>query len=286
MEKDYHFTPALYVVATPIGNLGDITLRALALLHRADCVACEDTRHSRRLLKLGLDKKPELLSLHAHNENEAGLQVIRRVTSGKCVALISDAGTPGICDPGARVVAATIAAGLPVIPLPGACAAITAWSVSGWLDDEFTFVGFLPSSSKARRQALVRWAELPTSLIFYEAPHRIVATINDMSQLLTVPPALPRTLIIAREISKVFEDITRLPLNQAPAWIESDLNRQRGEFVLLLSAAKPDGQLSSNAKKTIDILLGELPLRQAVQLAAKICGESKNQLYKYALQLK
>ncbi len=276
---------ALYVVATPIGNLADITLRALEILRRADLVACEDTRHARHLLDHhGI--RTATLALHQHNENEAAQKLIAALDAGKCVALISDAGTPGVSDPGARAVAAVRAAGIRVVPLPGANAAIAAISAAGLCevdDQRFLFVGFLPAKVGARRAAITELAPLAAALVFYEAPHRVLETVADLAALLP-----GREIIIARELTKLFEQIERLPLSDACAWLTADANRQRGEFVLIVSAPlpAPEATLDPAAERVLNILLAELPLKQAAKLAATISGAPKNTLYAHALALK
>lgn len=274
-------TPALYVVATPLGNLGDITLRALEVLRGVDAIACEDTRHTRRLLDHFGIRAPAF-ALHEHNEAAAAQKLIAMLSEGKRLALVSDAGTPGISDPGARAVAAVRAAGYPVIPLPGPNAAIAALSAGGLADPYFLFVGFLPSKGTARRQQIETLKATPAALVFYEAPHRIVATVADLAELLEPQ----RTLVIARELTKLFEQIAALPLAEAPAWLAADPNRQRGEFVLLVSAPPPAGELPAEAMRTLKLLLADLPLKQAVKLAAQISGRPKNALYEQALAWK
>lgn len=275
-------TPALYVVATPLGNLADITLRALELLRAVDAIACEDTRHTRRLLDHYEIRAP-LFALHEHNEAGAARKLISLLAEGKRVALVSDAGTPGISDPGARAVAAVRVAGYPVIPLPGANAAIAALSAAGLADPHFLFVGFLPAKSTARRQQIEALREslksTPAALVFYEAPHRIVDSVADLAELLEPQ----RTLVVARELTKLFEQIASMPLAEAPAWLAADPNRQRGEFVLLVSAAPPAQGLPADVLRILKLLLAELPLKQAVKLAAEISGTPKNALYDQAL---
>lgn len=274
-------TAALYVVATPLGNLGDITLRALAVLKGADVIACEDTRHSGRLLQhLGIQGR--LVALHEHNEAEAAQKLLRLLREGKTVALVSDAGTPGVSDPGARAVAAVRQAGFDVVPVPGPNAAIAALSASGVTEPHFLFYGFLPAKSAARCKAILELKPSPHALVFYEAPHRIVDAIADLSACLEPQ----RTLVIARELTKVYESIVSLPLADAPAWLAADENRRRGEFVLIVSAAPAAEGVSAEARRVLGLLLAELPLRQAVKLVAEISGESRNALYDLALAQK
>lgn len=272
---------ALYVVATPIGNLGDITLRALETLRGVDLVACEDTRHVRHLLDHHGIKVPTL-ALHQHNENEAAEKLVRLLGEGKRVALVSDAGTPGVSDPGARTVAAVRAAGFRVIPLPGPSAAIAAMSASGLVDRRFLFVGFLPAKVGARKTAIAELAPIDAALVFYEAPHRVMETVADLVELL----GSPREIVIARELTKMFEQIERMPLAAAPAWLAADANHQRGEFVLVVSAPPPREGMDAEAERVLAALLSELPVKQAAKLAAKITGQPKNALYARALQLK
>jgi 16S rRNA (cytidine1402-2'-O)-methyltransferase len=275
--------PALYVVATPIGNLGDITLRALETLRGVDLVACEDTRHAKHLLDHHGLRAPTL-ALHQHNENEAAVKLIRLLGEGKRIALISDAGTPGVSDPGARTVAAVRAAGFRVVPLPGANAAITALSAAGLLDERFLFVGFLPAKVGARKREISQVAEVAAAVVFYEAAHRVLETVSDLAELLSAR----HEIIIARELTKLFEQIERLPLAQALEWLEADANRQRGEFVLIVSAppARDAAALDAAAEHVLATLLAELPVKQAVKLATEITGQPKNALYARALVLK
>lgn len=271
----------MYVVATPIGNLADITLRALEVLRGADLVACEDTRHVRRLLDHhGIAART--LALHMHNENQTAQRLLGELAAGRSVALVSDAGTPAISDPGARAVAAVRAAGFKVIPIPGANAAIAALSAAGLADPSFLFVGFLPPKVGARRTAIAALTEVEATLVFHEAPHRVRETVADLAELLPGP----RTLVVARELSKLFEQVEAMPLAEAPAWFAADANRERGEFVLLVSAAPPREGLDAEAERVLAALLAELPLKQATKLAAQITGKPKNLLYERALALK
>ncbi|MES2770975.1 MAG: 16S rRNA (cytidine(1402)-2'-O)-methyltransferase [Pseudomonadota bacterium] len=277
--------PALYVVPTPIGHLGDIGLRALEILRQVPWIAAEDTRHSAPLLKhYGCGAR--LLAAHQHNEEAAAEQIITRLAAGESVALISDAGTPAISDPGARLVARVRSAGYRIIPIPGACAAISALSASGLGEQQFLFYGFLPSKAKQREAVLLDLLALPYVLIFYEAPHRIVETVAALAQVYV--RATARTLVLAREISKVFETIHSCPLDQAEAWLLADENRQRGEFVLLLSGALGvDLAADAEAKRVLRLLLDDgLAVSQAVKLAHAISGTAKNQLYSQALLLR
>ncbi|MBP0598232.1 16S rRNA (cytidine(1402)-2'-O)-methyltransferase [Herbaspirillum sp. LeCh32-8] len=272
---------ALYVLATPIGNVSDITLRALHVLTLADAVACEDTRNTSQLLqRYGLSK--QLLAAHEHNEREAAAKIVERLRAGQRIALVSDAGTPAVSDPGARVVEAVRAAGLQVVPLPGASAAVTALSASGFTDERFHFVGFLPSKPRQREAALQELAAVQAALVFYEAPHRIVETVQAMQK--AFGPA--REVVLARELTKLFESIHRCPLGEAPAWLEADANRQRGEFVVLVQGAPATDGDEAEAERVLRILLEELPVKQAAALAAQITGKKKNALYERALEIK
>lgn len=271
---------ALYVVPTPLGNLADLTRRAEEILRTVAWIAAEDTRHSGPLLKQ-LGARARTIPAHQHNEHEAAARIVEKLQAGEAVALISDAGTPGISDPGARIVAAVRAAGGRVVPLPGPCAATTALSGSGLLDEHFLFYGFLPSKAGQRRQALEALREQPCALVFYEAPHRVLETVEDMAGIFG-----QRTLVIARELTKLFETVHSLPLGEGLAWLKADPNRQRGEFVLMLSGA-PVGADNGEAERVLKLLLAEgLPVKQAAKLASAITGAAKNALYDLALTLK
>lgn len=274
-------TAALYVVATPLGNLDDITLRALEILRGADLIACEDTRHTRHLLdRHGI--RAQLLAVHEHNESAAAEKLVAALREGRRVALVSDAGTPGISDPGARAVAAVRAAGFAVMPLPGPSAAVTALSASGLNDARYLFAGFLPTKATARRAAIEELAAVPAALVFYEAPHRIEETVADLAALLE--PG--RTLVVARELTKLFEQIVAMPVAEGPAWLAADANRRRGEFVLAVSGPPPREGLDAATERVLKALLAELPVKQAAKLAAEITGAAKNDLYRRALELK
>lgn len=277
MTEEY---AALYVVPTPLGNLADLTRRAEDVLRRVPWVAAEDTRHSAPLLKQ-LGAVARTLPAHRYNEHEAAARIVERLRAGESVALISDAGTPGISDPGARVVAAVRAAGGRVVPLPGPCAAVAALSASGLLDEHFLFYGFLPAKGGQRRQAIEALRGLPAALVFYEAPHRVLESVADLAAILG-----ERTLVIARELTKLFESIHSGPLGEALAWLEADPNRQRGEFVLLVSGASI-GADAGEGERVLKLLLADgLPVKQAAKLAAAITGAAKNALYERALALK
>lgn len=270
------------MVATPIGNLQDITLRALEVLKTVDMVAAEDTRHTTHLLShFGIRKK--LVAVHEHNEQKASEQLLTHLRSGMSVALVTDAGTPGISDPGAVVARACLDAGVPVVPVPGPSAVITALSAAGITRPGFTFCGFLPAGGVQRRQMLEQLKSSSYPVVFYEAPHRVVDSVGDMASVL----GAERQLVIARELTKTFETIYRCPLGEAGGWLSDDSNRQRGEFVLIVEpqAAKEVEPISEEAARVIKLLLAELPLKQAVKLAASITDAKKNALYDYALQL-
>jgi len=264
----------LYIVATPIGNLADSSPRSIEALRAADIVACEDTRTSRTLLAHhGIDART--VALHAHNEREAGEKLLRALREGQSVALVSDAGTPGVSDPGALLVAAAHREGLRVVPLPGPNAAITAWSASGFASDRFLFAGFLPAKGKKALDAL----DVPWPVILYEAPHRVLATVAALLE--RFGPA--RELVMAREISKKFEEIARLPLGEAPAWLAAGPHRQQGEFVLVLGPGE-ERRNPGDAERVLGLLLETLPAAEAAKLAAKITGAPRKELYAAAIK--
>jgi 16S rRNA (cytidine1402-2'-O)-methyltransferase len=268
----------LYVVATPIGNLADASPRALEALRRADVVACEDTRTTRTLLaRHGIDRATR--ALHAHNERAAGAALLAELQAGKSVALVSDAGTPGVSDPGALLVQAAHRAGIRVLPVPGASAAIAAYSASGFAADRFLFAGFLPAPAAARRKALEQ-LDLPWPVILYEAPHRVLACVQDLAARF----GGERELVIARELTKKFEEVARMPLAAAPAWLEAGVHRQQGEFVLVLGPGAPARPDEEAAARVLEALLEALPASAAAKLAARITGVPRNALYKRALE--
>ncbi len=271
------------MVATPIGNLGDITQRALEVLRSADLVAAEDTRHSGQLLtRLGIQAR--FVALHEHNEQQISARLVTDMQAGKNVALVTDAGTPAISDPGTLLVAAAHAAGIAVVPVPGASAVICALSAAGVVAPHWLFYGFLPAKSSARRQALSDLSRLPYVLVFYEAPHRILDCVADLAETL----GGKRRVTLARELTKLFESIHSLPLGEAQAWLEADANRQKGEFVLIVEGAPEAGmdEDTLRLRDTLTALLEELPVKQAAQLAAKLTGLKKNAAYALALQMK
>jgi len=276
---------ALYVVATPIGNLADISLRALHVLQIADVIACEDTRHTQALLRAyGIDKTAaQWLAVHQHNEAQAVQQVLARLQQGQRVAYVSDAGTPAISDPGARLVAGVRQSQCRIVPLPGASSVTSVLSVAGITPDAqqqgaFVFAGFLPSKASERASAVAALASETRAVVLLEAPHRIQALADALATL------GQRGLTIGRELTKQFEEITTLAAADFPAWLAGDANRTRGEFALalhpvVLAASGPD-------TRVLKLLLAELPLKTAVKLAADISGDSRNALYEQALALK
>lgn len=273
---------ALYVVATPIGNLGDITQRALDVLATVDVVAAEDTRNTAQLLSHFNIRAPKLFALHQHNEQSGAANLVNLIQTGHSVAFVSDAGTPAVSDPGALLVKAVRDAGLRVIPIPGAAAVTTALSAAGLRDAHFLFYGFLPNKSAARCRALESLRDRPYTLVFYEAPHRIVECVEDLLKVL----GPERDIVFAREMTKLFENIHACRLLEAPAWLAANPNNCRGEFVLLISGALPATGLSVEALGILSTLLADLPLKQAVKLAAKISGANRNELYQHALSLR
>lgn len=279
----------MYVVATPIGNLADITLRALHVLQLADIVACEDTRHTQALLRAyGIDKAAGcLLALHQHNEAQAAQQVVAQLQQGKRVAYVSDAGTPGVSDPGARLVDAVRNTGLRCIPLPGASSVTTALSVAGAVAPSaqvqgFVFHGFLPTKSGERNSAIQQLAHEPRCVVLLEAPHRI----QELACALAVLGE--RRVTLARELTKQFEEISSHRASDLPAWLAGSSQRARGEFVVLLHpmSALADTASSAQGERVLDLLLAELPTKAAVRLAAEITGAPRNALYEAALRMK
>ncbi|MCL2872010.1 MAG: 16S rRNA (cytidine(1402)-2'-O)-methyltransferase [Betaproteobacteria bacterium] len=269
----------LYVLATPLGNLRDITLRALDILGSADIILAEDTRVSAKLLTHYGIKAP-LRALHEHNERKSAAAIIDLLQQGHSIALISDAGTPAVSDPGARLVAAVRAAALPVVPIPGPCALITAISAAGLNAEHFYFAGFLPVPTKARRAQLETLRALDAALIFYEAPHRIRHTLSDLTQAFQEP----RDLIIARELTKTFETVQRLPLADAVAWLDEHPDTERGELVLIVdtaATAKPRDTTPDEAAlaRWLPALLEELPPARAARVAAQATGIPRSTIY-------
>lgn len=278
-----HDEPILYVVATPIGNLQDITLRALEVLKTVDVIAAEDTRHTSHLLShFAIQKK--LIAVHEHNEQKSAQILLERLRAGGSIALVTDAGTPGISDPGAIVVDVLREAGVKVVPVPGASAVIAALSASGITANGYVFYGFLPASGSQRRKTLEALKGYSSTLVFYEAPHRIIECVEDLAKVL----GGERRITIARELTKTFETFHRCALQDAKGWLESDPNQQRGEFVLLVEAAAvvEEADISEDGERILRLLLADLPLKQAVKLATEITGVKKNILYEFALKLK
>lgn len=274
---------SLYVVATPIGNLRDITLRALDVLKAADIIAAEDTRNSAHLLQhYGIGT--QLTALHEHNERTATDKLLTYLSEGKTVALISDAGTPAISDPGSHLVKAAHREGYRVIPIPGPSAATAAISASGSDSPHYLFYGFLPSKPSVRRKALEPLARLPYALVFYEAPHRVLECIDDLAEAF----GPNREITFARELTKLFETLHTCTLSEARGWVEGDAYRQKGEFVLVVEGYRGNDESAADevALHTLGILLEELPVKQAVKLAVEITGKKKNLLYDWALKMK
>jgi 16S rRNA (cytidine1402-2'-O)-methyltransferase len=273
---------ALFVVATPIGNLADISLRALYVLELADVIACEDTRHTQQMLRAyGIDKTGhQLLAVHQHNEAQAALSVVDRLRQGLRVAYVSDAGTPGISDPGARLASSVAAQGLRCIPLPGASSVTCLLSVAGVLSDTgFIFQGFLSSKNAERASAMQALVAEPRAVVLLEAPHRIEALAAALAVLGS------RALTVGRELTKQFEDIVTLPAQDFPTWLAADANHLRGEFSLVLHGVALREETAQDDRVLL-LLLAELPLKSAVKLAAEITGQSRNALYERALELK
>ena len=272
--------PALYVVATPIGNLQDMTPRAIEVLQQVELIAAEDTRHSARLMAhCGIDTR--LVSVHEHNERQRIETIVHQLQSGASVALISDAGTPLISDPGYVVVKGVREAGFRVVPVPGCVSFITALSAAGLPTDRFVFEGFLPHKSSGRKQQLKGLIGESRTLIFYESPHRILASLKDMRDVF----GGERVVAVARELTKTYETIHVDQLTPLIEWMEADSNQQRGEFVVLVHGVETKGEVLLDAKalEVLDILLAELPASQAASLAAKITGLKKKVLYQAAL---
>ncbi len=281
--KQSYPTATLYVVATPIGNLADISLRALHVLNLVDAIACEDTRHTQPLLRtygINVGSGKPMLAVHQHNEFEATEQIISRLQRGERIAFVSDAGTPGVSDPGSKLVAGVRAAGYRVVPLPGASSVTTLLSVAGITQsDHFTFRGFLPTKAMERDAAVLLLQAMPSSIVLLEAPHRIEAVAKALGVL------GDRCITIGRELTKQFEDIATFAANEFTNWLQQDSNRLRGEFVLVLHPLVSAAE-NADAPRVLKLLLAELPLKTAVKLASDITGAPRNALYEAALRLK
>ena len=276
-------TPAtLYIVATPIGNLGDISQRAIDILTQVDVIACEDTRHTGKLLS-AFSIKNKTMSLHDHNERQRQDQVASMLQEGKTIALVSDAGTPLISDPGFHLVRHCRSLGLQVSPIPGACAAISALSVAGLPTDRFSFEGFLPSKSGSRQDTLTALADESRTMVFYDAPRRAIDTVQDIVATL----GGERYIVIARELTKTFETIHSDTAENLLAWLEQDANQLKGEMVLIIEGYKAaENEISKEVISTLKLLLGEMKPKKACAIAAEIYGVKKNALYEVALGLK
>ncbi|WP_412754025.1 16S rRNA (cytidine(1402)-2'-O)-methyltransferase [Legionella londiniensis] len=270
---------SLFIVATPIGNRDDISFRALETLKNVDLILAEDTRHSRPLLTSFGITKP-LSSLHAHNEAQKSEAIIAALRSGKSIALISDAGTPLISDPGFPLVRKARELGIPVVPIPGPSALITALSAAGVPCDLFTFAGFLPAKEAARRERLSTLASLSHTLVFYESTHRIIDAVSDIAAVF----GECSELVLAKELTKAFERFIQGSCAEVLAWLKEESTRSKGEFVLILPPRKA-GEDKTKSEKLLSLLLAELPLKQAVKLASAISGLPKNELYQKALIL-
>jgi 16S rRNA (cytidine1402-2'-O)-methyltransferase len=268
----------LYVVATPIGNLADASPRSIDTLKSVDVIACEDTRTTRTLLaRHGIATRT--VALHEHNERRAAAALVATLGEGKSVALVSDAGTPALSDPGAWLVAEAHRAGIRVSPLPGPSAAAAALSVCGFRAEKFLFAGFLPATRSARRKALEA-LEFPWPVVIYEAPHRIGETLEDLKQRF----GDTREILVGRELTKKFEEVARLPLREAPAWLSARPERAQGEFVLVLQPGPEEKRASLDPEKVLDVLLEALAPSEAARLAARITGAPRNLLYRKALE--
>lgn len=281
-QQQHYPTACLYLVPTPIGNIADISLRALYTLQIADAIACEDTRNTATLMtRYGLHKP--LIAAHQHNERSVAEKIIQQLQAGQRIALVSDAGMPAISDPGARLVQAVRDAGLLVQALPGPCAAVTALAASGFLAERFYFIGFLPNKASQREQVLRDYQQAEANLVFYEAPHRIAETLAALALVF----GGARQVLLAREISKLFEELARLPLSQAQAWLDADKMRTKGEYVIVLEGLQAEtNNEQAEATRILQILMKDLPLKQAAALTAEITGQKKNALYESGLRLK
>ena len=272
----------LYVVSTPIGNLEDLTPRAVETLKKVDLIAAEDTRHSGRLMQHFAISTP-MLAVHDHNERQRAQILVEKLSQGQSIALISDAGTPLISDPGYHLVSAVREAGYKVVPVVGACALIAALSVSGLATDRFSFYGFLPSKSSGRTQKLQQLAKVTHTQVFYESPHRIVAMVSDIVSVM----GSHRQLVLARELTKTFETIYGGPAADVQAWLLADHNQQKGEFVVLIEGAEEEQlpDVGPEEERMLTLLLAELPIKKAAAITASITGHKKKALYDRALEL-
>jgi 16S rRNA (cytidine1402-2'-O)-methyltransferase len=274
-------SPGLYVVATPIGNLSDISQRAIDILRNVDTIAAEDTRHSSHLLRAYQIQTP-CIAFHEHNERHTATRIVEQIQAGGKVALISDAGTPLISDPGYHLIKLAQEASLKIVPIPGPSALIAALSVSGLPSDRFVFEGFLPSKRVARQKRLTALGHEPRTMIFYEAPHRVLSCLQDMTTVF----GESRMAVLAREISKTFETIKQASLADLVEWVAQDENQQRGEIVLLVEGDHHQPEVEdSNVDSLLAILLEELSTKQAATMAAKITGQKKKVLYERALTI-
>ncbi|EGR2796439.1 MULTISPECIES: 16S rRNA (cytidine(1402)-2'-O)-methyltransferase [Vibrio] len=271
----------LYIVPTPIGNLGDITHRAIEVLSTVDLIAAEDTRHTGKLLS-HFNIQTKTFALHDHNEQQKAQVLVDKLLAGQNIALVSDAGTPLISDPGYHLVSQCRQAGVKVVPLPGPCAVITALSASGLPSDRFSFEGFLPAKSKGRKDKLLEIAKVERTCIFYESPHRIIDSLHDMLEIL----GPNREVVLARELTKTFETIQGMPLGELVDWVKSDENQQKGEMALLIHGYRDSAEdgLPEEALRALTILLKELPLKRAAAMVAEIYNVKKNALYKWGLE--
>jgi len=271
----------LYIVATPIGNLADMSQRAIEILQSVDVIAAEDTRHSGFLLQHFAIKTPSV-SLHDHNEQQRSETLLARLQQGESVALISDAGTPLISDPGYKLVSLVREHGIPVVPIPGSCAVIAALSASGLPSDRFSFEGFLPSKQGARLQTLEKLAADTRTLIFYDSPRRLQSTLIDMVAIF----GEQRRACLARELTKLHETINTKPLAELLDWVRNDANQQRGECVLLVEGAKQHQDASEvEVNRVLGLLLKELPIKKAAAITSALLAISKNNAYDMALKL-
>ncbi|MBE4592640.1 16S rRNA (cytidine(1402)-2'-O)-methyltransferase [Vibrio navarrensis] len=271
----------LYIVPTPIGNLGDITHRAIEVLSTVDLIAAEDTRHTGKLLS-HFNIQTKTFALHDHNEQQKAQVLVDKLLAGQNIALVSDAGTPLISDPGYHLVSQCRQAGVKVVPLPGPCAVITALSASGLPSDRFSFEGFLPAKSKGRKDKLLEIAKVERTCIFYESPHRIIDSLHDMLEIL----GPNREVVLARELTKTFETIQGMPLGELVDWVQSDENQQKGEMALLIHGYRDSAEdgLPEEALRALTILVKELPLKRAAAMVAEIYNVKKNALYKWGLE--